>query len=28
LADHAFSLVVHADPVYNGHARWVRIDTE
>jgi hypothetical protein len=29
LAHHAFSLVIHADPVYprNGHARWVRIDT-
>lgn len=29
LAHHAFSLVIHADPVIpNGHARLVRIDTE
>jgi hypothetical protein len=27
LAHHAFSLVIHADPVFPyGHARWVRID--
>jgi hypothetical protein len=29
LAHHAFSLVIHADPVFpDGHARWVRIDSE